>query len=212
MTARKSGLGGRTGRPREPSGGLVRIVSGGQTGADRAALNWAIARGISHGGWCPKGRKAEDGPIPRRYQLMETPSASYLQRTELNVRDSDGTVILSLAETLTGGSRRTAELARQYGKPWLHLAKSAGGRDAGALLRRFLRQHDIHVLNVAGPRASTEPEVGEFVTSVLERAFPRPSGAAAFRVAQTSRAPDGEARSRTPSPRSANPPRASSRS
>jgi len=203
-----------TGRAREyftPSAGLIRIVSGGQTGADRAALNWAITHGISHGGWCPKGRRAEDGTIPRRYQLVETPSASYLQRTEWNVRDSDGTVILSIAETLTGGSRRTAELARQHGKPWLHVAKSAGGRDAGALVRRFVRQHGIHVLNVAGPRASTEPEVGAFVTSVLERAFPRAAGAA-FRVARASRAPDGEARSRTPSPRSANPPRGSSRS
>ncbi|MGI8605082.1 MAG: YpsA SLOG family protein [Verrucomicrobiales bacterium] len=65
----------------------IRIISGGQTGADRAALDWAIANGVPHGGWCPKGRLAEDGPIPDRYQLTETPTANYLQRNEWNVRD-----------------------------------------------------------------------------------------------------------------------------
>jgi len=71
----------------------TRIVSGGQTGADRAALDWAIAHGIPHGGWCPKGRKAEDGMSQAKYELIETPSTDYVQRTELNVRDSDGTVV-----------------------------------------------------------------------------------------------------------------------
>jgi putative molybdenum carrier protein len=152
--------------------GLVRIVSGGQTGADRAALDWAIARGIPHGGWCPRGRRAEDGTIPDRYRLTETPSDSYVQRTEWNVRDSDGTVILGLAEMLTGGSRRTAELARQYGRPWLHLARDAPARDAGRELREFVQERGIRVLNVAGPRASTEPAVGEFVRAILDLAFP----------------------------------------
>jgi putative molybdenum carrier protein len=113
--------------------------------------------------------------IPRRYGLTETPSESYLQRTEWNVRDSDGTVILSLAETLTGGSRKTAELAQQHGKPWLHLAREANRSDAGEQLRRFAREHDVRVLNVAGPRASTEPEVGAFVRAILDRAFGRPA-------------------------------------
>lgn len=175
MMARRSGLGQRGGRPRAAVAGLLRIVSGGQTGADRAALDWAIARGIPHGGWCPRDRKAEDGTIPRRYRLTETPSDSYLQRTEWNVRDSDGTVILSLAETLTGGSRKTAELAQQYGKPWLHLAREAHRDDAAEQLRRFTQEHDIRVLNVAGPRASTEPEVGEFVRAMLDLAFVRPA-------------------------------------
>ena len=70
-----------------------RIVSGGQTGADRAALDWAIERGIPHGGWCPRGRRAEDGRIDRRYALRETPAHDYQQRTRWNVRDSDGTLI-----------------------------------------------------------------------------------------------------------------------
>src|SRR6478735_3602017 len=90
---------------------MERVVSGGQTGADRAALDWAIAKGIPHGGWCPKGRKAEDGPIDNGYRLQETPSANYVQRTEWNVRDSDSTVIFSIGETLTGGSKKTVDLA-----------------------------------------------------------------------------------------------------
>lgn len=80
---------------------VARIISGGQTGADRAALDFAIAHDIPHGGWCPSGRLAEDGRIPSRYQLRETPSPDYAQRTEWNVRDSDGTVIFSSEDTLT---------------------------------------------------------------------------------------------------------------
>ena len=75
---------------------VEKIVSGGQTGADRAGLDFAIAHGIPHGGWCPKGRKAEDGTIPERYGLSETSRADYLQRTEANVRESDGTVIFTV--------------------------------------------------------------------------------------------------------------------
>jgi hypothetical protein len=154
---------------------LVKIVSGGQTGADRAALNWAMTRGVLHGGWCPRGRKAEDGTIGPDYRLTETPSDSYVQRTEWNVRDSDGTVILSLSRTLAGGSRRTAELAQQHGKPWLHLSKDANKGNAGERLRRFVQEHHIRVLNVAGPRASTEPDIGEFVRATLDLAFAAPS-------------------------------------
>ena len=89
---------------------LLKIVSGGQTGADRAGLDWAISMGIPHGGWCPRGRKAEDGVIPARYQLTETKSADYLTRTRWNVRDSNATVIFTLKPTLSGGSLRTAGL------------------------------------------------------------------------------------------------------
>jgi putative molybdenum carrier protein len=153
----------------------AKIVSGGQTGADRAALDWAIANGVEHGGWCPRGRKAEDGAIARRYRLRETPSDRYSQRTEWNVRDSDGTVILSLGDPLTGGSKRTAELAEQYGKPWLHVSRRSNGGDAADRLRRFMAETGIRVLNVAGPRASTEPHVGEFVSQVLDQAFRRRS-------------------------------------
>ena len=150
---------------------LVKIVSGGQTGADRAALDWAIAHELPHGGWCPRGRKAEDGTIPSRYRLSETPGAAYVQRTEWNVRDSDGTAVLSLSRTLTGGSSKTVELAQQHGKPWIHLARNAHAVDAANQLRRFVEEHGIRVLNVAGPRASTEPGIGAFVLTVLDRAF-----------------------------------------
>jgi hypothetical protein len=98
-----------------------KIVSGGQTGADRAALDWALAHGVECGGWCPKGRRAEDGVIPIAYPLTETPSSDYAQRTEWNVRDSDATVIFSLAPRLTGGSRLTRDLAARHGRPFLHL-------------------------------------------------------------------------------------------
>jgi hypothetical protein len=148
-----------------------KIVSGGQTGADRAALDWAIAHGIDHGGWCPRGRRAEDGPIAEGYRLAETPSEGYAERTEWNVRDADGTVILSVQEILTGGSKLTADLARQHGKPWLHLSRATSHADAGDRLARFLEAYGIRVLNVAGPRASSEPEIAAFVGETLDRAF-----------------------------------------
>ena len=95
--------------------GIEKIVSGAQSGADIAALDFAIQHSIPHGGWCPAGRKAENGSIDLRYLLKETPSAGYLQRTEWNVRDSDGTVVFSIAPVYTGGSKRTVELARMHG-------------------------------------------------------------------------------------------------
>ena len=97
--------------------GIEKLISGAQTGADRAALDFAIERGIPHGGWCPRGRKAEDGPIDPRYQLKETPSSGYIQRTEWHARDSDGTVVFSIAPVLTGGSKKTIELAHKHRKP-----------------------------------------------------------------------------------------------
>jgi hypothetical protein len=146
---------------------VERVVSGGQTGADRAALDFAIERGIPHGGWCPRGRLAEDGPIELKYALRETPSPNYAQRTEWNVRDSCGTVIFSIAPTLTGGSQATRQCAEALGKPCLHLSRGTDGLLAAERLRQFLREHGIRVLNVAGPRSSTEPDIGGFVTEVL---------------------------------------------
>ncbi len=144
---------------------VKKIVSGGQTGTDRAALDWAIAHGIPHGGWCPAGRRAEDGAIPAVYQLAETPSRSYQQRTRWNVRDSDATLIISQRSELTGGSKRTQELAAAMGKPCLHLH---AGMDMAAALREFLGKHAVSVLNVAGPRESTEPGIGAFVMVTLD--------------------------------------------
>jgi hypothetical protein len=152
---------------------LHKIVSGGQTGADRAALDWAVENNVPYGGWCPKGRLAEDGAIDLHYQLQETPSSSYPQRTEWNARDSDGTVIFSIAETLTAGSKKTVELARKHGRPVLHLSKAGAILDAATSLQRFVEGKGIKVLNVAGPRGSKEPEVGTFVKAVLEKTWPR---------------------------------------
>jgi hypothetical protein len=151
---------------------ITRIVSGGQTGADRAALDFAIMRGIPHGGWCPKGRCAEDGLIPPAYRLSETPTSDNAQRTEWNVRDSDGTVVFSIAEVLTGGSMKTVDLAHNHGKPVLHISRDGGPSSPEQPLIRFIRDNRIRVLNVAGPRASTEPGVAAFVQQVLARAFP----------------------------------------
>lgn len=150
---------------------IQKIISGGQTGADRAALDFAIAHNVPHGGWCPRGRLAEDGAVQGCYELKETPDEEYPQRTEWNVRDSDGTVIFSIAAELTGGSKLTAELAKELSQPWLHLSQVRDGRNAGARLRAFVMDHEIRVLNVAGPRASNEPAVARFVIETLEALF-----------------------------------------
>jgi hypothetical protein len=148
---------------------VERIISGGQTGADRAALDWAIDQNTPHGGWCPKGRRAEDGTIPSQYLLKETPSENYQQRTEWNVRDSGGTVIFTIKATLTGGSKKTAEFAGKHQKPCLHLSAEASS-DPASELRLFVQSKGIKVLNVAGSRASKEPDVGTFVMQVLSKA------------------------------------------
>jgi hypothetical protein len=148
----------------------ARIVSGAQTGADRAALDFALEHGLAHGGWCPKGRRAEDGRIPPRYELIETPSKDYEQRTRWNVRDSDATLIISRSAELTGGSAYTRRCAEQLDQPWLHVHP---GNDDPQTIKDFLERHKVKTLNVAGPRASTEPGITEYVTAVLERLFGR---------------------------------------
>ncbi len=153
--------------PRHPIFLIEKIVSGGQTGADRAALDWALDHGVPHGGWCPKGRLAEDGPIPARYQLQEIPSKDYLRRTEQNIIDSDGTVIFTCSAKLTGGSKRTAEFAVKHRKPWLHVRATEPMSATVEAVRTFVTAHRISVLNVAGSRGSKEPEVGAFVRDVL---------------------------------------------
>jgi len=151
---------------------IQKIVSGGQTGADRAGLDVAIRWGFPHGGWCPKGRKAEDGNIGGQYQLVETPSSNYLQRTEWNVRDSDATVIFTISSQLSGGSKRTAEFAEKHRKPWIHLAQRSSSYESSALkLRRFVEENGVQVLNVAGTRGSKEPDVWEFAYDTLDAAF-----------------------------------------
>jgi hypothetical protein len=150
----------------------ITIISGGQTGADRAALDFAIEHGIAHGGWCPRGRQAEDGSLPDSYGLRETPSRKYAQRTEWNVRDSDATVVFSIAADPQGGTRLTLVLAERLGKPVLHLSRAEHTADtAAAALCKFLDEHTVAILNVAGPRASQEPEIAAFVNEVLTLAL-----------------------------------------
>jgi hypothetical protein len=148
-----------------PSG--FKIVSGGQTGADQAGLDWAIAHGVEHGGWCPKGRKTEVGVLAARYQLVETPSANYLERTEWNVRDSDATVIFTLSDTLTGGSKRTADFAEKLRKPWFHFKPRVHAK----YLASFLARHKVMTLNIAGSRGSSAPQVGDLVAMALDNAL-----------------------------------------
>jgi hypothetical protein len=148
---------------------IPKIVSGGQTGAYRAALDWALSHNLACGGWCPKGRKAEDGNIDPKYPLKESSSASYRQRTEWNVRDSDATLIFSIAPALSGGSKKTIDFARKLNKPCLHIHPTMA--DAPQRLKTFLEDNAIEVLNVTGPRVSKEPRVAQFVIQTLDRVF-----------------------------------------
>jgi RluA family pseudouridine synthase len=133
---------------------LKRILSGGQTGVDRAALDVARDLGLATGGWCPKGRKAEDGEIDRRYPLEETPSGEYSQRTEWNVRDAEATLLLTWGEP-TGGTAFTVECAQRLGRPVLCF-DLAQGWGAGAF-REWIEANAVSVLNIAGPRESRAP-------------------------------------------------------
>lgn len=135
---------------------IDKLLSGGQTGVDRAALDVGLALGLTVGGWCPKGRRAEDGPIPDRYPLVETPERNYQVRTRRNIEDADGTLILNLGK-LEGGTALTAAHARKIGKPCLIVALEQ--EIDPATFRDWLKKHSIAVLNVAGPRESKRPGV-----------------------------------------------------
>lgn len=132
----------------------IKIISGGQTGVDRAALDFALESGLPCGGWCPKGRIAEDGTISEKYPLKETPLKDYNQRTEWNVRDSDGTLILSFGKP-SGGTLLTIELAKALKKPLLILDLKTATEIASFKL--WLQKNNIAILNIAGPRESLAP-------------------------------------------------------
>jgi hypothetical protein len=135
----------------------MRIISGGQTGVDRAALDAAMELGIPHGGACPRGRLAEDGRIPDRYQLHELDSREYWVRTERNVLQSDATLILCRGR-LSGGTELTLQMARQHGRPCLVV--DLDGTPDAAEVCRWLKEQDVETLNVAGPRESQSPGIG----------------------------------------------------
>lgn len=142
----------------------MRVISGGQTGVDRAALDAAIRLNIPHGGWCPLGRLAEDGQIPDHYQLQETHSTDYAVRTEWNVRDSDATLILTKGE-LSGGTRLTAVFALRYSKP-LRVVNLADNPSPKTVVD-WLLAHKVRTLNVAGPRESTCPGIYQAAKAYL---------------------------------------------
>lgn len=147
----------------------MRVVSGGQTGADRGGLEAAIALGLPHGGWCPKGRRAEDGRIPRRFRLRETASAEYAVRTERNVVASDGTAVFTVGRA-TGGTALTMRIARRHRRPLVRIDLARDRRPAEKL-RRWIERHAIVVLNVAGPRESGAPGIEARVKRIVMEAL-----------------------------------------
>ena len=160
-----------------PQPHLSKIVSGGQTGVDRAALEVAIFLGIAHGGWCPKGRRAEDGPIPEIFQLVETSSFNYAVRTEKNVVDSDGTLIL-FRNLITRGTGLTVKFAKRHNRPHLcvdlasfDIEDEEATEEAASGILDWLIVENINVLNVAGPRESTTPNISSHSHTLLLNAF-----------------------------------------
>ena len=146
---------------------LLRIISGGQTGVDRAALDAALNVGVSCGGWCPAGRRAEDGVIPLRYPLSELPGGGYDERTHKNVEDSDATLVVVFGRA-SGGTARTIQFCRQLGRP--HLVVDAAIVPLDEAVRRavqFVTERDLRQLNIAGPRASGEPRAYAYAYALV---------------------------------------------
>ena len=147
---------------------VEKIVSGGQTGVDQGALDVALELGIPCGGWCPAGRRAEYGSIPNRYPLQETASHNYNKRTTLNVQDSDATLILNRGE-LEGGTAYTLEVVRRLNKHYLVIDLESP--TACGEIQNWLKQNDVKVLNVAGPRESKCPGIQRRVCQLLAAVF-----------------------------------------
>ncbi|WP_263786250.1 putative molybdenum carrier protein [Salinibacter grassmerensis] len=141
-----------------------KIISGGQTGVDRAALDAALAHDVAAGGWCPRGRRAEDGPIAPRYPLRETPTAMYAERTARNVRDSDGTLIIAPG-SLKGGTALTRQEAGARESPLLHARLTDPA--PVPMIHAWAAENDVRILNVAGPRASEVNGIYRRARSIL---------------------------------------------
>ena len=150
---------------------IKKIVSGGQTGADRAALDFAIKYHIFHGGWVPKGRLAEDGVISEKYNVHEAPTEDYERRTELNVVHSDGTLIITHGK-LSGGSLRTKEFAEKHKRPCLHIDLASSPEFKATIdITRWIKEKGIEILNIAGSRASKDNEIYDAVMKLLDAVF-----------------------------------------
>lgn len=151
---------------------IAKVISGGQTGADRAALDWACENEVPHGGWCPKGRMAADGPLASHYQLCETDSAGYRQRTKLNVKDSDATLVLNTG-TLDGGTLQTVRFAQTLKKPHLVLQlDELTASQAAQHVRAWLVSGRFYALNVAGPREEKRPGIYARAKILLAMSLP----------------------------------------
>ena len=153
----------------------LKLISGAQTGADRAGLDFAIANNLPHGGWCPAGRRAEDGCIPDKYQLQETESSDYKERTEKNVLEAHATVIFNMGHKMSPGSGLTARLCHKYHKPYVVLYMMSATDDAKAIKDMIfgefpgLNNMPEFIMNVAGNRESTTPGVHDYVMRVLHQ-------------------------------------------
>jgi Circularly permutated YpsA SLOG family len=157
---------------------FTKIVSGGQTGVDRAALDAALAAGLLCGGWCPQDRSAEDGAIPERYPMSLLAGSGYRQRILKNVQDGDGTGIL-FNRSLSGGTKLTRDMCIHEKKPFIVLdATQITVERASAAIVRFIEENEISVLNVAGPRLSGWAEGYEFALAVVGGAIAKSRGAA----------------------------------
>jgi len=145
---------------------VQKIVSGGQTGVDRAALDAGLESGVPVGGWCPSGRRAEDGVISERYPLLELDARDYSARTEQNVLDSDATLVLNRGE-LADGTALTVQLAQKHRKPCL-VVQLDENEDPGAV-SQWLSEKGVKVLNIAGPRESKCPGIYESALLFVRR-------------------------------------------
>ena len=155
---------------------LKKIISGGQSGADIAGIDAAIANGIPYGGWLPKGRRTEDGSLDCRYQLQEMKTQGYPKRTEQNVKDSDGTVIFVQGK-LTGGSDLTRKYAIKHNKPWLHINSTLfSAQEAVAMLEDWVKKEGVSVLNVAGRCASKDPQIYDITFAIIGKYLKKAGG------------------------------------
>jgi hypothetical protein len=151
---------------------VSRIVSAGQTGADRGALDWAMEHGIPHGGYGLENSLVEDGEIPERYRLTtEFRDSDSVTGAERNVEESDGTIIFTMDGALSGGALMTEDCTRKYGKPFLHVWARAPLHFTIPAVQSFVADHRIVSLNVAGSRRSRDVRIGPFVGKVFDAAF-----------------------------------------
>lgn len=153
----------------------MKIISGAQTGVDRAALDAALECHVEAGGWCPEGRQSEDGIIPEKYPVIELPKSGYRQRTKRNVLDSDGTVVIYFGYP-AGGTEQTISFCIKERKPYVLInAEEMSIEQASRKINKFIGESSISILNVAGPRASGELRAYEYAKKVILSVLPRNS-------------------------------------